>query len=137
MERIADILKLAAAAAGAAASYLWGPFDALILTLVAVVCIDYITGIVKAVILKELSSGVGFRGLLKKMFIFALVALATVIDGMIPAAKDAIRTAVIGFYVANEGISILENAGAIGLPMPKALKGALERLQEAGENAQE
>lgn len=130
MERIVDAVKVAAAALSAAAAYLWGPFDALILTLVAVVCIDYITGIVKAVILKELSSGVGFRGLMKKMFIFALVALATVIDGMIPAAKDAIRTAVIAFYVANEGISILENAGAIGLPMPKALKSALERLQE-------
>lgn len=130
MERIVDAVKVAAAAVSAAAAYLWGPFDALILTLVAVVCIDYITGIVKAVILKELSSGIGFRGLMKKMFIFALVALATVIDGMIPAAKDAIRTAVIAFYVANEGISILENAGAIGLPMPKALKSALERLQE-------
>lgn len=130
MERIVDAIKVAAAALSAAAAYLWGPFDALILTLVAVVCIDYITGIVKAVILKELSSGIGFRGLMKKMFIFALVALATVIDGMIPAAKDAIRTAVIAFYVANEGISILENAGAIGLPMPKALKNALERLQE-------
>lgn len=130
MERIVDAVKVAAAAVSAAAAYLWGPFDALILTLVAVVCIDYITGIVKAVILKELSSGIGFRGLMKKMFIFALVALATVIDGMIPAAKDTIRTAVIAFYVANEGISILENAGAIGLPMPKALKSALERLQE-------
>ena len=130
MERIVDAVKVAAAAVSAAAAYLWGPFDALILTLVAVVCIDYIKGIVKAVILKELSSGIGFRGLMKKMFIFALVALATVIDGMIPAAKDAIRTAVIAFYVANEGISILENAGAIGLPMPKALKNALERLQE-------
>lgn len=130
MERIVDAVKVAAAAVSAAAAYLWGPFDALILTLVAVVCIDYITGIVKAVILKELSSGIGFRGLMKKMFIFALVALATVIDGMIPAAKDAIRTAVIAFYVANEGISILENAGAIGLPMPKTLKNALERLQE-------
>lgn len=130
MERIVDAVKVAAAALSAAAAYLWGPFDALILTLVAVVCIDYITGIVKAVILKELSSGIGFRGLMKKMFIFALVALATVIDGMIPAAKDTIRTAAIAFYVANEGISILENAGAIGLPMPKALKNALERLQE-------
>lgn len=134
MERILDAMKIAAAALGAAASYLWGPFDAMILTLVAAVCIDYITGIVKALVLRELSSGIGFRGLLKKMFIFALVALAALIDGMIPAAKDAIRTAVIGFYVANEGISILENAGAIGLPMPKALKNALEKLGEGEEN---
>lgn len=68
----------------------------------------------------------GFRGLLKKVFIFALVALATVIDRMIPAANQAIRAAVIAFYVANEGISILENAGEIGLPMPGALRTALK-----------
>ena len=108
MNHMVDWLKVAAAALGGAATYLFGPWDAMILALVCVVAIDYITGVIKALILKKLDSNVGFRGLLKKVFIFALVALATVIDRMIPAANQAIRAAVIAFYVANEGISILE-----------------------------
>ncbi|MBS5878947.1 MAG: phage holin family protein [Clostridium sp.] len=133
MNHMVDWLKVAAAALGGAATYLFGPWDAMILALVCVVAIDYITGVIKALILKKLDSNVGFRGLLKKVFIFALVALATVIDRMIPAANQAIRAAVIAFYVANEGISILENAGEIGLPMPGALRTALKKLSETGE----
>ena len=133
MNHMVDWLKVAAAALGGAAAYLFGPWDAMILALVCVVAIDYITGVIKALILKKLDSNVGFRGLLKKVFIFALVALATVIDRMIPAANQAIRAAVIAFYVANEGISILENAGEIGLPMPGALRTALKKLSETGE----
>ena len=133
MNHMVDWLKVAAAELGGAAAYLFGPWDAMILALVCVVAIDYITGVIKALILKKLDSNVGFRGLLKKVFIFALVALATVIDRMIPAANQAIRAAVIAFYVANEGISILENAGEIGLPMPGALRTALKKLSETGE----
>ena len=133
MNHMVDWLKVGAAALGGAATYLLEPWDALILGLVCVVAIDYITGVIKALILKKLDSNVGFRGLLKKVFIFALVALATVIDRMIPAANQAIRAAVIAFYVANEGISILENAGEIGLPMPGALRTALKKLSETGE----
>lgn len=133
MERIFSWVKLASAAIGGVAAYLWGPWDAMIIALVCVVAIDYVTGVIKALILKELDSGTGFHGLLKKVFIFALVALATVVDRMVPAANQAIRAAVIAFYVANEGISILENAGEIGLPMPAALRGALKRLAQAGE----
>ena len=133
MNHMVDWLKVGAAALGVAATYLLEPWDAMILALVCVVAIDYITGVIKALILKKLDSNVGFRGLLKKVFIFALVALATVIDRMIPAANQAIRAAVIAFYVANEGISILENAGEIGLPMPGALRTALKKLSETGE----
>ena len=125
---MADWIKAAAAALVGAAVYLWGPWDALILALVCAVCIDYITGVIKGIILKRLDSSVGFRGLLKKVFIFALVALATVIDRIVPAANHAVRGAVIAFYIANEGISILENAGEIGIPMPEKLRTVLMKL---------
>ena len=133
MERFTDWLKAAAAALGGAAAYLWGPWDALIIALVIFVVLDYITGIAKAAICRELSSKAGFHGLLKKVAIFVLVAIGTVMDSVIPAANHAIRSAVIMFYIANEGLSILENAGEIGLPMPEALKAALKKLSEPGE----
>ena len=78
----------------------------------------------------KLSSAVGFKGLLKKVMIFVLVMVGTVVDMAIPAANHAIRSAVIMFYIANEGLSILENAGQLGLPLPKALKNALEKIKE-------
>lgn len=133
MERFTDWLKAAAAALGGAAAYLWGPWDALSIALVIFVVLDYITGIAKAAVRRELSSKAGFHGLLKKVAIFVLVAIGTVMDSVIPAANHAIRSAVIMFYIANEGLSILENAGEIGLPMPEALKAALKKLSEPGE----
>jgi len=123
-----DWFKAVLAALGGIASYLWGPWDALCMTLVAIVAIDYVTGVTKAAILKQLDSAAGFRGLLKKLFIFALVALATLLDRIIPEANGAIRAAVMVFYIANEGLSILENAGEMGLPLPSALKDALHKL---------
>lgn len=133
MERFTDWLKAAAAALGGVAAYLWGPWDALIIALVVFVILDYITGIAKAAICRELSSKAGFHGLLKKVAIFVLVAIGTVMDSVIPAANHAIRSAVIMFYIANEGLSILENAGEVGLPMPEALRTALKKLSEPGE----
>jgi len=108
------------------------------MTLVALVALDYITGVIKAAVNKTLDSAVGFRGLIKKLFIFALVALATLVDRIIPEANSAIRSAVMIFYIANEGLSIVENAGEMGLPLPGALKKALVRLNDAGadDNAQ-
>lgn len=123
-------LKGVAAVLGGIAAYLWGPWDALIAVLVSCVVIDYITGVVKGAYKHELSSKVGFLGLLKKLFIFALVALATQIDKIVPSANGAIRAAVMMFYIANEGLSILENAGALGLPLPNALKKALAALKK-------
>ena len=105
-------------------SYIFGPWDAMIMVLIAVVALDYITGVAYAAISRTLSSAIGFKGLLKKVFIFVLVALSTMLDKLVPATNGAVRSAVCMFYIANEGLSILENAGRIGLPMPEALKGA-------------
>lgn len=97
-------------------SYIFGPWDAMIMVLIAVVALDYITGVAYAAISKTLSSVIGFKGLLKKVFIFVLVALSTMLDKLVPATNGAVRSAVCMFYIANEGLSILENAGRIGLP---------------------
>ena len=111
-------------------SYIFGPWDAMIMVLIAVVALDYITGVAYAAVSKTLSSVIGFKGLLKKVFIFVLVALSTMLDKLVPATNGAVRSAVCMFYIANEGLSILENAGRIGLPMPEALKGALVKLKD-------
>lgn len=122
-------IKSIAAAIGGAAAYLWGPWDALILALIALAALDYATGVICAALKGELSSRVGFKGLIKKGFIFAMVAAAGIADRVIPAANQAIRAAVILFYTANEALSIIENAAALGLPIPEKLKAMLKRVQ--------
>lgn len=115
---------------GGIAAYLWGPFDALLIALIAAVALDYITGVANAAIHKNLSSAVGLKGLIKKMLVFMIVALASALDRLLLDANGAVRAAVCLFYIANEGLSILENAAACGLPLPAALKSALKQLQE-------
>ena len=130
MDNMVDVLRIAAAGIGGIATYIWGPWDALIIALVAMVDIDYITGIIKAAVQGKLSSLVGFKGLLKKVAIFLLVAVGVMVDKIIPATNEAVRSAVIFFYIANEGLSILENAGELGLPLPAALKKSLEKMKD-------
>lgn len=130
MDNVVDALRIAAAGIGGIVTYIWGPWDALIVALVAMVIIDYITGVIKAAVQGKLSSAVGFRGLLKKVAIFLLVAVGVMVDRVIPATNEAVRSAVIFFYIANEGLSILENAGELGLPLPAALKKSLEKMQD-------
>lgn len=128
-------IKGAIAALGGAAAYLWGPWDALINALIALVALDYVTGVICAAANKRLSSEIGFKGLIKKALIFALVAVAGVEDKVIPATNQAIRAAVILFYIANEAISILENAAELGLPVPEKLKAVL--IKTKGEDKAE
>ena len=128
-------IKGAIAALGGAAAYLWGPWDALINALIALVALDCVTGVICAAANKRLSSEIGFKGLIKKALIFALVAVAGVADKVIPATNQAIRAAVILFYIANEAISILENAAELGLPVPEKLKAVL--IKTKGEDKAE
>ena len=131
-------IKALAATVGGIIAYLWGPWDALIIALIVCVAVGYITGLIKGWCKKELSSEIGFKGLAKKVIIFGLVALASMIDKVIPAANQAIRAAVIMFYIANEGLSILENAGELGLPLPVKLKNALKSMKtQSGEKNEE
>ena len=110
-----------------------GGMDGLIYALIAFVAIDYLTGVMCAIDDCTLSSEVGFRGICRKMLIFLLVAIGHIIDSTVIQSGSTLRTAVIFFYLSNEGISILENAGHLGLPIPKKLKAILEQLDEEDE----
>lgn len=105
-----------------------GGWDGFLYALLAFVVIDYITGLMCAVLDKKLSSEVGFRGIFKKVLIFSLVAIGHIVDQNVIGEGSVIRTAVIFFYLSNEGVSILENAAHIGLPVPQKLKDILEQL---------
>ena len=117
------------AAAGGIAAYLFGPWDALLVALLAAIVLDYLTGVAVAAVQRTLSSAVGWRGLLKKAVILLIVCLGTLLDRLLEDSNGAVRAAVCLFYITNEGLSVLENAGALGLPLPETLKRALARLQ--------
>lgn len=99
--------------------------------------IDYVTGIMCAVVDKKLSSAVGFKGIFKKVLIFALVGIGHIIDAYVIGAGSVLRTAVIFFYISNEGVSLVENAGHLGLPIPKKLKAVLEQLHDRAEKEED
>lgn len=117
------------AAIAAVLTYLFGPFEGPLIVLVAVMALDYVTGVASAAVRKQLSSYLGFKGLVKKGFILALVALGCMLDKLAPSTHGAVRNAVCMFYIANEGLSILENAGEMGLPLPAALSAAITKLR--------
>ena len=107
-----------------------GGCDGLLIALVAFVSIDYVTGVMCAISDKDLSSRVGFKGICRKILIFALVGVANLIDVQVIQTGSILRTAVIFFYLSNEGVSLLENAAHLGLPIPKKLKAVLEQLHD-------
>ena len=114
--------------------YFLGGCDGLILALLLFVVADYITGIMCAIADKKLSSEVGFKGICRKVAIFCLVGIGHVLDTRIIGNGSVLRTAVIFFYLSNEGISIIENVAIIGLPVPKKLKDVLAQLHDDAEN---
>lgn len=126
MKEIWNWIQVTFAAIGGWLGYFLGGWDGFLYALLTFVVIDYITGLMCAVLDKKLSSEVGFRGIFKKVLIFSLVAIGHIIDKNVIGDGSVIRTAVIFFYLSNEGISILENAVHIGLPVPQRLKDILE-----------
>lgn len=130
MKNVINSIQLVITALGGYIGWLLGGFDGFMYALIAFVVIDYITGLMVAVLEKKLSSEVGFRGIFKKVLIFILVGIGNIADVYLIKNGSAIRTAVIFFYLSNEGISILENTGKIGLPIPEKLKKALEQLNK-------
>ena len=112
-----------------------GGCDGLLYALLAFAVIDYITGIMCAVVDKKLSSEVGFKGIFKKVLIFALVGIGHILDTRVIGSGSVMRTAVIFFYLSNEGVSLLENAAYLGLPIPQKLKSVLEQLHDRAEIA--
>jgi len=127
----ADAVRWASAGLGGLAGFLIGEINGLVYALIAMMAIDYATGVTAAFIEKRLDSAAGFRGIAKKVFILLLVITANVLDRNLLGGTGAARACVICFYAANEGLSILENAARIGVPCPPYLRRALARLKEA------
>ena len=121
-------------AAGAVVGFCFGEMTGLFKALIFMMCIDYVTGWIKAIYLRELSSAAGFRGIAKKIMILCLVSICHIIDEHVIGDKSIIMSAALMFYIGNEGISILENAVLIGIPVPEVLKKALKQLTDKGKN---
>lgn len=125
-----NIFQTILTAIGGFLGWFFGGFDGFLYALLAFVCIDYLTGVMVAIVNKTVSSEVGFKGIFKKVLIFTLVGVANIIDVNVLQSGSAIRTAVIFFYLSNEGFSILENAAALDLPIPNKLKEILAQIRK-------
>lgn len=128
MDSVLDKCRIFLALIGGIGGWLLGGFDSLIYALIALVVLDYVTGVLLAIHNKKVSSEIGFKGISKKVMIFILVALGNIIDKHVMGSGSSLRTMLIMFYLSNESISIVENAGNIGLPLPKKLKEAMQKL---------
>ena len=126
-------IQLAFAAVGGWLGYFLGGCDGLLYALIAFVAIDYITGVMCAIYDKTLSSEVGFKGICRKVLIFLLVGIGHIVDAQVIGSGGVLRTAVIFFYLSNEGVSLIENAAHLGLPVPDKLKAVLEQLHDRAE----
>jgi toxin secretion/phage lysis holin len=128
-------LQIIFAAIGGYIGWFLGGFDGLLYALVAFVVIDYITGFMVGILEKKLSSNIGFKGIFKKVLIFTFVGIGHIVDIYILQNGSAVRTAVIFFYLSNEGLSIVENATKIGLPVPEKLKAVFVELGKEEEKS--
>ena len=137
MSKIQIIIDSIAGAVGAVLGFMYGEVTGLFWGLIAFMALDYITGVIVAVIEKRLSSEVGFRGLAKKFLILVFVAVGHIADTYILGGTPAAMSAVMLFYIANEGISIIENAAALGLPVPKKLTNIMEQIKNKSESEEE
>lgn len=120
-------------AVGGWLGYFLGGCDGLLYALLTFVVIDYITGVMCAITDKKLSSAVGFKGICRKVLIFLLVGIANVLDVQVIGTGSVLRTAIIFFYISNEGVSLVENAAHLGLPVPERIKSVLEQLHDRAE----
>ena len=130
MKEFWNMIQLIITAMGGWLGYFLGGCDGLLIALVLFAVVDYLTGIMCAVVDQKLSSQVGFKGICRKVLIFLLVGIANIIDVQVIGTGSVIRTAVIFFYLSNEGVSILENAAHLGLPIPEALRAALAQIHD-------
>ena len=123
-------VQIALTALGGWLGYFLGGMDGLMIALIVMMTLDYVSGVMCAIIDKKLSSAVGFKGICKKVFILMLVGVAHIIDLHVVGTGSALRGAVICFYMSNEGLSLLENAAHIGLPIPDKLRDILSQLHD-------
>ena len=133
MKEFWNTIQLVFAAIGGWLGYFLGGCDGLLIALVVFVVVDYLTGVMCAIADHKLSSAVGFKGICRKVLIFLLVGIANILDVQVIGTGSVLRTAVIFFYISNEGVSLLENAAHLGLPIPQKVKTVLEQLHDRSE----
>ena len=133
MSKIQIIIDSIAGAVGAVLGFMYGEVNGLFWALIAFMATDYITGVFVAAINKQLSSEVGFKGLAKKLMILVFVSLGHIADMYVLDGTPVAMSAVMLFYIANEGLSIIENAGNLALPVPKKLKDIMVQLKKESE----
>ena len=137
MKEFWNTMQIIFAAVGGWLGYFLGGCDGLLIALVVFTVVDYITGLMCAISDRKLSSEVGFQGICRKMLIFFLVGVANILDMEVVGTGSVLRTAIIFFYLSNEGVSLLENAAHLGLPVPKKLKDVLAQLHDRAEEGGE
>ena len=130
MKEFWNVIQMVFTAVGGWLGYFLGGYDGLLYALVVFMVADYITGVMCAISDKTLSSAVGFKGICRKVLILMLVGIANLLDVEVIGTGAVLRTAVIFFYLSNEGVSMLENAAHLGLPVPDKLKDVLQQLHE-------
>lgn len=130
MNKFVEFIKTAIVAFGAVLGAFLGSADGLLISLIIFAVVDYVTGLVSAGVNHKLNSRIGFVGIAKKLFMFALVGVGNVIDVNALSGTAVLRSTIICFYLANEALSIIENAGELGLPIPKRLKELMEQLRK-------
>lgn len=137
MKEFWNTIQIVFAGIGGWLGYFLGGCDGLLYALLAFVAADYFTGVMCGISDKTLSSDVGFRGICRKVLIFILIGIANILDIQVIGTGSVLRTAIIFFYISNEGVSLLENAGHLGLPIPENLKTILEQLHDRSEKGDE
>ena len=133
MKEFWNVIQMVFTGIGGWLGYFLGGYDGLLYALIVFMVVDYITGVMCAINDKKLSSAVGFKGICRKVLILMLVGIANLLDVTIIGTGAVLRTAVIFFYLSNEGVSLLENAGHLGLPIPEKLKEILAQLHDRTE----
>ena len=130
MKQFVETMQYVISGIGGFVGWFLGGVDGFLYALLVFVVVDYLTGLMAAYIRKKISSEVGFRGICRKVAIFCLVGIAHILDAQVIKNGSVLRTAIVFFYLSNEGISILENITIIGLPVPQKLKDVLEQIRE-------
>ena len=130
MENILNYFKIIIAALGTGITWLFGTWDTALIVLVSFMALDYLTGVLRAIVNQEVSSDTGLKGIARKTVILTVLIVAVLLDRLLNTGTWVFRTLICYFYIANEGISLLENCAGLGLPIPDKLKDALVQLKD-------
>lgn len=133
MKEFWNTIQAVFVAVGGWLGWFLGGCDGLLYALIAFAAVDYVTGVMCAISNKRLTSKVGFKGICRKVLMFLLVGIANILDVYVIGTGSVLRTAIIFFYISNEGVSLLENAGRLGLPIPQKMKDVLAQLHDRSE----